>query len=278
MASFLFSIFGLFIGSFLGVIVSRTGAKSPILFGRSECPFCHSRLGFFDLIPLVSFFARKGRCRHCGKRISFFYPVIEITTGASFGVIFWRVLSLPVFGRYLSFFNIQEGWWVYLLLIFWSVFASILIIISFYDFLHFIIPDKYIIAGVAAALLYIIFLRFIPQNQQFLNVNLVSNFLAAAIGFSFFGLIFLISKGVWMGFGDAKLAAFIGLILGWPGLLLAAAISFLLGGIFGIILMAIKKYSLKSEIPFGPFLAVGTFIALLGGNFLANLYFSIFQL
>ena len=218
----MFSVFifllGLAVGSFLNVVICRLENKEPIIFGRSHCPKCGAVLKWFDLIPLLSFLLQRGRCRYCHKKISFQYPMVEIFTGAIF---------LLIFNFQFSIFNL--------------LIACFLIIIFVYDLKHYIIPDKVIFPAILLALVF---------NW--------SNILSAVLASGFFLSLVLVSKGKWLGLGDVKLAALMGLILGWPNILLALFLSFLSGAIVGLGLIALGRKSIKSQIPFGPFLSGAT--------------------
>ena len=155
----------------------------------------------------------------------------------------------------------------YINLLFWFYIASVLIIIFVYDLKHYIIPDKVLFPAIAITFLYQIFTKF----------DLIVNFLiAAVIASGFFLTIFLISKGRWMGFGDVKLAVLMGFLLGVPNVMAALFLAFFFGAIISLILLVFHKKKLKSEIPFGPFLILGTFLAMLWGQQIILWYFNIF--
>jgi len=145
--------------------------------------------------------------------------------------------------------------------------ASFLILIFVYDLKHFIIPDKVVYPAIAITFLY----NFILSSKfQILN------FLVSAVGVAaFFLLIFLISKGKWLGFGDVKLGFLLGLFLGFPKIAVALFISYLVGAIIGIGIIFLKKGTMKTEVPFGPFLIFGTFVALFFGDFLSGWYINL---
>lgn len=238
-------IFGLIVGSFLNCIIYRMEQKKSFLKGRSYCPNCKHTLSWKDLIPILSFMMLKGKCRYCGKRISIQYPIVELAAGLLF-------LLISSFGITISF--------LYLLII-----SSLLIIIFIYDLKHYIIPDSIIFSAIIITFLYYVLHK--PGLWQ--NINQVY----AAIGASlFFLLIYLASRGKWLGFGDVKLAFFMGLFLGFPRIIVALFFSYLIGAIIGIILILLKKKGLKSEVPFGPFLIIGTYIALFWGSKIAQWY------
>ena len=270
-----FFIFGLTIGSFLNSVIYRLDTGESLIKARSHCPYCKKPLSWFELIPLMSFILQKGRCRHCKKTISLQYPLVELAAGLLFVLIFNFSAQgeiSPLWGG--QFLNI-------LTTIFWLFVISCLIIIFVYDLRHYIIPDQVIYPAIIVAILYR--LQFSIFNFSAYggpaagwHSLIFYNLLSAVIAGGFFLLIILISKGKWMGAGDAKLAVFMGLILGWPKIFLALFLAFLIGAFVSVILMILKKKTLKSEIPFGPFLAGATVIAMFLGDILINLYLKLF--
>jgi len=260
---------GLAIGSFLNCVIYRLEKNESFLKGRSYCPNCKHKLSWQDLIPLLSFIELRGRCRYCKKPISLQYPLVELATA---------ILFVGVF--YITFPN-------FLLSIFYFLFSSFLIIIFVYDLKHYIIPDEVIYPAIGAILFYRFFevLKFINwylfRNWKLEIGNfqpLLNPFLSAVLASAFFLVIFLVSRGRWLGFGDVKLALFMGLFLGFPNILVALFSAFFSGAIIGLGLIIAKKKSLKSEVPFGPFLVFGIFLALFLGNKIINWYFSLFQI
>jgi leader peptidase (prepilin peptidase)/N-methyltransferase len=232
-------ILGTIIGSFLNVVILRYNTGESIIKNGSRCFGCGRRLKWYELIPIVSFVIQKGRCRKCKSKISIQYPIVEALTG---------VLFLSIF--YLNYSLLST---IYYLIIF-----SLLIIIAVYDFRHQIIPDK-----------------FVYLFNFFALFNLFSfyDFVAGLVFFGFFGLLWLVSRGNWMGLGDAKLALGIGWLLGLFKGILALLLSFWAGALVGIFLLFFfkKEYSIKSRIPFGPFLILGTIIAFFFGDVIIKL-------
>lgn len=214
-------IFGLCIGSFLNCVIYRLEQKKKIT-GRSFCPHCKHTLSWQDLFPIFSFLFLKGKCRHCHEKISIQYPLVELATGLIFILIFNQYSMLDT---------------LYLLII-----SCFLIIIFIYDLKHYLIPDKILFPAIIIALIYNLI------NLQ----HILNNLWAVIVASGFLLIIFLISKGRAMGFGDVKLAVLMGLLLGMPDVLVALFLAFFFGAIIGLILMAFKKKSLKSEIPFWP--------------------------
>jgi len=239
-------IFGLIVGSFLNCVIYRLEIGKSALKGRSFCPHCQHQLKWQDLIPIFSFLILRGKCRYCKKPIFWQYPLVELITG---------ILFLLFFIFHFSFFIF--------------IISSFLIIIFVYDLKHYIIPDKIIYPAIVIAFLYQLF------NHWSLIINHL-NFIYSALGASFFFLlIVLASRGKGMGIGDIKLGFLMGLILGWPNILVALFLAFLIGAIIGIGLMISRKKTLKSEVPFGPFLVTGTFLALFWGQNIINWYLNL---
>ena len=262
-AYFIIFILGTFIGSFLNCIICRLHSGESFLVSRSHCPHCNHQLKWYDLIPILSFIILKAKCRYCQKSISLQYPIVEIATGMLFVLIYNFQFSNLIF------------------LFYYLIITCLLIIIFVYDLKHYIISDKVLFPAIVITFLYHLFglwnlkvvwnLEFLISNLQPLLYPILSGFLACG----FFLLIFLISKGKWMGFGDVKLAFFMGLLLGFPNIILALFSSFLIGAIIGTGLILCGKKTMKSQVPFGPFLITGTFIAMLYGETIINWYLNL---
>jgi prepilin signal peptidase PulO-like enzyme (type II secretory pathway) len=245
-------ILGSLIGSFLNVVILRynTGMFKK---SRSECFSCGKTLKSTELIPILSFIYLKGRCSECKCKISWQYPIVEALTAFLF------ILT------YLSFFTptlIGIAFSVYVLII-----ISLLIIITVYDLRLMIIPDGIVYAFSIIGLIKIF---TIHGFAAFMYPNIL-DLLAGPILFLPFFLFWFLSKGQWMGFGDAKLALGIGLNLGLVGGLSAIIIGFWAGAIVSIIhiiltklplSLGLKKITIKSEIPFAPYLIFGTILVL----------------
>ena len=227
--------FGAIIGSFLNVVIYRYNTGTSLTCGRSMCFSCGKILSWYELIPVVSFVFQRGRCLGCKSKISWQYPLVEIITG---------VLFMAVFAEQYSIFETT-----YLL-----VLMSIFVVISVYDIRHKIIPDGFVYAFIVLSLVYLI----LTPGVQLID------WLAGPILFLPFAGLWFFSKGTWMGFGDAKLALGIGWFLGFYAGLSAIILAFWIGSVFGLVLIGMgkignflpfkKRLSLKSEIPFGPFL------------------------
>ena len=235
-------LFGLLIGSFLNCLIYRLEEGRSFLKGRSFCPRCKHELQWQDLIPIFSFLILRGKCRYCSQKISLQYPLVELATGLLF----------------VSFFIFHFSFFIFII-------ACFLIIIFVYDLKYYLIPDKIIYPAIAVTFLYQLF--------RISDFKLLVNPLLSALPASLFFLtIVLVSRGKWMGVGDIKLAFFIGLFLGWPNILVALFLAFFIGAIIGVGLIVTGKKTLKSEVPFGPFLVAGTFMAMFWGQNIINWY------
>lgn len=241
MSLFVFFILGTVVGSFLNVIICRfhTGVS---IGGRSRCLSCGITLSPRDLIPLASFIFSRARCRSCKSGISWQYPLVELAAGVLTALVAWKFLPLGFSsppadaGRALLYLAI----------------LYLLILISAYDLRHKIIPNLFVYSFVALALAHRL------ATAGFLWIDI----LAGPLFFLGFAAIWYFSGGRWMGLGDAKLAAGIGFFLGLHAGLDALILAFWIGGAVSLVLLFLGRtsFTLKSEIPFAPFLILGAVI------------------
>lgn len=250
-------VFGLCIGSFLNCLIYRMETEKT-LKGRSFCPHCKHILSWKDLIPVFSFAILGGKCRYCKDKISWQYPAVELATAIIF-LLVWHT-QINSFGLVILSITALIN------LLFLFYIAASLVAIFVYDLKHYLIPDKILIPATIITAAY-----RISDPKLLLNY-----FWAAIIASGFFLAIYLLSGGRAMGFGDVKLAILMGIFLGISNTLLALFFAFVIGAIIGIISILLNKKSLKSEIPFGPFLVFGTFVALFWGPEIIAWYFNIF--
>ncbi len=233
-------IFGTIIGSFLNVVVFRFNTGRG-LGKRSFCPSCNHTLSPHELVPIASFIFQKGRCVKCSIPISIAYPLTEFTTGFLFLLLFQNT---PLPHTFSDFF----------LLAYFLTSISLLIAISSYDIRHKIIPNQLVYGFIVLSFIKVL---FFPEG------TLVSNVCAGIFGATPFALIWIISKGRAMGLGDAKLMFGLGLMLGTPAIFSALLLAFWIGGAVSILLLAFSgRFTLKSELPFAPFLALASFLTL----------------
>lgn len=242
-------IFGLLIGSFLNAWVWRMVVPKSIVRGRSQCPNCHHGLAARDLVPVISWLALRGRCRYCQERISWQYPLVELTTAIVFAYLAW------VF-----------GWSA--LTVWMAVISALLLVIFVIDFRYSIIPDAVSLPLILISLLSLVFR---PLTWQAMVIG-------GVVGGGFFLLQWLVSRGRWVGDGDIRLGVAMGVLLGWQLLLVALFLAYVVGAIWGVGLLVGRKKTLSSQLPFGTFLAVATWVCLLWGQPLLSWYLNLLQL
>ncbi|MFH2061981.1 MAG: prepilin peptidase [Candidatus Beckwithbacteria bacterium] len=251
-------MFGLAIGSFLSVVIYRLRTNESALKGRSRCDHCRKPIAWFDNIPLLSHLLLAGKCRCCKKKIAIDNLILELLVGLQFVWIYW-LLKVN-----FSFFGHMEGFYSFSLLVYWLVLFSGSLAIAIYDIKHMLIPDEVLMPLIGVA-----FLRlFVSHQWQVLMIAVGSSLFLFSIGWISKKLI----KKEGMGFGDVKLAFLMGLVLGWPMIMVAFFIAFLTGAGVGVILILIGNKKLKSKIAFGPFLLLGMLIAKLWGTSIFNWY------
>ena len=232
-------VIGLSIGSFVNVLIARTPSGKKIS-GRSKCPECGVAIRWYDLVPILSFVVLYGRCRACGRRISWRYPLVELITVAVFGVLFLMA----------------GGAFTFQLFFLWVISAG-LIALAGCDLEKFILPDS-LIAGLSA---FVLVFKAVTSPSELISMC-VTGFLLA-LGF---GILFLVSRGSWLGLGDVKLAFLVGLILNYPLAIVVVLGAIWSAAIVGVILVAIRRASFKSALPFGTFLAGASVVAITFNN------------
>jgi leader peptidase (prepilin peptidase) / N-methyltransferase len=242
--------FGACIGSFLNVCIYRIPREESVIHPRSHCPNCNTMIAWHDNIPLVSYLVLRARCRHCGKGITPRYFLVELLTA---------VLFLLVWNRY--------GFEV-VTLVYWLAISG-LILGTFVDFEHMIIPDRVSLGGIATGLVFSALVPSLHGKDDLLG-GLFAGAVGAAAGSGLLWLVaelgrFIFKKDA-MGLGDVKLLGAIGAYLGWQGVIFTIMISSLLGSIVGISLIASGRKEWQSRIPYGPYLAAAALIWILGGN------------
>jgi leader peptidase (prepilin peptidase) / N-methyltransferase len=260
----LFTIIGLAVGSFLNVCIDRLPLHKSIVSPPSHCDACGRRLSLADLVPLLSYLSLRGRCRYCGARIPLRVPLVEILTGVVFFLSFWY------FGL-TARFGVTAFW------------CCVFIVVMFIDWEHKLILNRVTCpaAVLALALLACDSLSpglLLPGGLTFLPADkpaILSGAIGGAAGFAFFLLVFLITpRG--LGMGDVKLAGLIGLVTGWPMVIVALLIGILLGGVLAIVLLTLRLKGRKDPIPYGTILAIGPIITLFWGTDIFRWYEGLF--
>ena len=252
-----FFLLGLAVGSFLNVIIWRLEQGMDVVRLRSHCPNCKHVLGVVDLIPFLGFFIRRGRCRYCNVKISWQYPVVELATGMVFVIGALRILEFPFSPASL------------VSLLYFFAIAAVLIALAVYDFNYYLIPNIFVLLLLLLALIFQLVLVPFGIAAPLTSRSPIDLAIGVAIsGFLF--LLYAVSRGAWMGFGDVKLGFALGTLLGYPLIIEALLLAFISGGIVGIVLILTGQKTLKSHLPFGPFLAFAAlFVVLWGKEFLA---------
>ncbi len=247
LAHIIIPLIGLGFGSFASVIIHRIHSEEGgILFGRSKCPKCKKTLGAIDLIPIAGYMINKFKCRFCKDSISIRYPILEIVMGLGF-------LST----------SLLVGFNNYWLLAYYLLITFIFVLLSFYDIFFQEIPDRISLPTIILTGL----VGFIAHLHS--PKHLVIGFIIPVV---FFGALFLGSRGRWLGGGDVRIGAIMGFILGWPNIIIGLFLAYLFGSIYSIIGLLSGKLTRKTPIPFGPFLFIGTYIALFWGKNIVGWY------
>lgn len=251
-------VLGLGVGSFINVVIIR-GARDERLGGRSRCESCQTVLSPTELIPLISFFAQKGRCRTCRTPISWQYPLVELTTAALYGGAAWYTVSIG-----LEFIHILA-----LFLIFVGVGAALVIAIS--DFRFTIIPNGPVVI--------LLLLGFLAAGWRALDSPYAFNWgpaaldLASSLGLALIlASLWFFSGGKWMGLGDGKLIFATSLLTGYPLNIGAFVLSFWAGSLVGIFLVLIRLKTWRQAMPFGPYILLGMASAYLLRNQIFSLW------
>ena len=263
--------FGLVIGSFLNVVIYRLPAGRSIVSPPSACPSCGKPVRWFDNIPVVSWLVLRGRCRDCSAPISVRYPLIELATGTLFALLAVRFLS----GATVESSDAQLIALAVVLLAFLYLgavgIALVAIDLETHRLPNVLVMPSYVVGIVLLAIAAIVLGDF---------AALIRAAIGMAVLFAAYLLMALAYPGG-MGFGDVKLAGVIGLYLGWLGwgaLIVGAFSAFLLGGIFSVALLVMRRASRKSGIPFGPWMIAGAFVGVFAGEQLWSGYLALFGL
>jgi leader peptidase (prepilin peptidase)/N-methyltransferase len=274
-------LLGICIGSFLNVCIYRMPAGESIVTPRSHCPKCNQMIAWYDNLPLLSYLILRGKCRHCKEPFSARYFMVELLTGICFLLIHWVFKSNPI-----AFFI-------------YAMVTAGLIVITFIDIDHLIIPDEITLSGIVIGLLVSVVLTFFPyiggdfviEKPTILTlwagpyIPIVNSLIGAAFGGGILLLIAVIAKAILkkeaMGGGDIKLLAMAGAFMGWQLVLLTLMIASLIGSIIGSIqLILIRKEDKETAltghyIPFGPYLAFAAFVCILWGNMIIDWYLNL---
>jgi len=259
------AVFGAMLGSFLNVCVYRLPRGESVILPASHCPGCGKPIAWYDNVPVLSYLLLRGRCRHCGVRISLQYPLIELAVGVIWaGAALWFGLSVDALRA--------------------ALLATLALGIALTDARHYIIPDEFSLGGLAAGLA----LSLAPGG-----LRLVDALIGAASGFALLWVVktagdWALARGLirgkeleqvleegetptTLGLGDLKMMAMVGSFLGWRGVLLTAFLGSLSGVVIFVPLLLLKR---RSPVPFGVFLAIGSVVTVVAGDQLLGWYAS----
>ena len=240
-------LLGLTIGSFLNVIIFRIDDLRTVLYDRSHCPSCKTVLKWYDLVPFLSFVMLRAKCRYCGKPISWQYPIVEICVGLLFFILF-------------LFFGLSWAFGFYALIF------SILTVVLVYDVRTKTVPEIFVWVALIISAIFGWYIGGFTISQALIG---------ALIGGGFLALLVFISKEKWMGMGDIKIGLILGFLVGYPQALFGLFTAFVLGSLYGLVLMYFKKTDLKSSVAFAPFVILATLLAVIYGTTVTNWYLGI---
>jgi len=257
------AVFGAMLGSFLNVCVWRLPRGESVILPASHCPGCGKPIAWYDNVPVLSYLALGGRCRHCGMRISLQYPLVELVVGLVWaGAVLWFGLSVDALGA--------------------ALLTTLALGIALTDARHYTIPDEFSLGGLGAGLL----LSLAPGGLSFVDA-----LLGAASGFALLWVVktagdWALARGLIkgeeldqvleegekptsLGLGDLKMMAMVGAFLGWRGVLLTAFLGSLSGVVIFVPLLLLKR---RAPVPFGVFLAIGAVVTVVAGDWLLGWY------
>ena len=244
-------VLGASVGSFLNVVADRLPAGRSLIKPRSYCEACERTLSSQDLVPVVSYIWLRGRCRHCGAAIPARLMLVEAVTALLFVATYLR------YGMGTEFVVL-------------SVAISLLVVIALIDLEHGLILNRVVFPSIGVLLILAPFWSELGVARSFLGSESLAasvfNSLVAGAGAFLFFLVITLAFPQGMGAGDVKFAGLLGLLVGYPGVLISLWLAVVGGGVVAIVLLALRKMTRKDSIPFGPFLALGATVVLLGGD------------
>jgi len=241
------TVLGALLGSFTTMLIYRLHFdQKGIVTGRSQCPSCGKILNFWNLVPIFSWLFQGGKCSNCSKKISISYPITEI---------------IFTFCFFIFAQNFYETWHFFPIL--GIVFVSLLLF--FYDVRFFEVDDRIAIPSIILVGIYAFFRELLPINYL----------IGGGLGFCFYAIQYYASKGKWVGAGDMRLGLFMGLCLGWQFMILALFTSYVLGLLFALPLLILKKANRKTPLPMGAFLMPSLLIFLYNGEVIWSWYINL---
>ena len=246
-------LFGLAWGSFLNVVIYRLPRGLSLMWPPSSCPQCRTPIKPYDNIPVFSYLVLRGKCRACGLKISFSYPLVEAITPLCF---------LVLHGRFALSFHFFAS----------CLFASGLIALCFIDLYHQILPDEITLPGLALALIYSGFRQDLSLRQALIGAIVGAGFLLFI-----YGVYWLLRKKEGLGLGDVTMMLLVGAYLGWIKAFFTLLLASFAGALVGVFLLSFRKKDLQFSLPFGTFLAPAAFVALVWGDRIIRAYLSLYR-
>jgi leader peptidase (prepilin peptidase)/N-methyltransferase len=244
-------LFGLIVGSFLNVLIYRMPLRRSVVTGRSKCTRCSGTIAWYDNIPVLSYLILGGKCRRCGDKISFRYPVVELVTGCIAALVVW------------SYGVTLEALWIF-------VFLSVLLVITLIDWAHQIIPDALSLGGIVFGWVGAVLCLDISLTE-----SLIGTIVGGGLLFAVAGIYRLVRKADGMGGGDIKLMGMIGAFVGWQMIFPVLMLASFFGALYGFYLMR-RGATSTTAVAFGSFLAPAAAIIYLYGAGLWRLYLDLF--
>ncbi|MGK0721163.1 prepilin peptidase [Leucobacter sp. W1478] len=258
-------VFGLLIGSFLNVVIWRV-PRGESLLPDSHCPKCDAKIRPWHNVPVISWIALRGRCANCGTRISARYPLVEIATALAFALVAWWVTTQVAANSPAAWLVLSAYLWL----------AAISIALTLIDLEHKRLPDAIVVPSIAVVTALLGVAAALSGNWS----QFVSTLAGAAILFvAYFLIVLVYPRG--LGGGDVKLAPVLGAALGfvgWDALAVGAFAGFVLGAVYGLALIALRRGGRKTEIPFGPFMLAGAWVGVWAGPAVMHAYLSLWAL
>jgi leader peptidase (prepilin peptidase)/N-methyltransferase len=252
------ALFGACVGSFLNVCIYRLPLGRSIVTPRSHCPRCRKPIHWYDNVPLLSYVVLQGKCRHCGAHISPRYIIVEALTVG---------LSLATYGHFGALPQF---------LIYFCFLVAPLIVVTFIDLEHRLIPDVISLPGIIAGAM----ARLAFNTGGNWTPVVIDIILGILVGGGFLSLVGLgyewLKKQEGLGGGDVKLAAMLGAFFGWKAVIFILLVSSMLGSIVGLVLIFIFRKGLKYAMPFGPFIVAAAYVYLFFGERILNWYLGLF--
>ncbi len=274
MFSLLAFFWGACVGSFLNVCIYRIPLDLSVVTPRSHCPNCKKQIAWYHNIPIFTFLALRGKCAYCGEKITPQYVLVEFLVAVLFLLVWFK---FEVFPGYIPPLGMEMFSNPFLIPVYWLVIGG-LILGTFVDFEHMIIPDRVTLGGIVAGL---ILSAAVPalHGKETILASLMESGIGLAVGWGSLWLVAVIGKAIFkkdaMGFGDVKLMGAIGAFFGWQAVLFVIMVSSFVGAFVGIGLIMAKKKDLQGRIPFGPYISLAALIWMLWGERLWAMYINL---